>query len=107
MNDGIGDKYSVPLKIYERRHVGCLQGHRYNVSVCLIIRDTASLPQTYTVYAGPSFLTGVVGQSQPSVGREGTSRVRWPVSKRPMSTKPICRTHTSVSRLTYTSGKNS
>ena len=33
----------------------------------------------------PSFLTGVVGQSQPSVGREGPNRVRWPVSKRSVS----------------------
>ena len=39
----------------------------------------------------PSCLTGVVGQgqSQPSVGREGTNRVCWPVSKKPMSTKPV------------------
>ena len=37
----------------------------------------------------PSFLTGVVGHSHPSVGREGTNRVRWPVSKKPVSTKPI------------------
>ena len=36
-----------------------------------------------------SFLMGVVGQSQPSVRREGPNRVRWPVSKKPMSTKPI------------------
>ena len=51
----------------------------------------------------PSFLTGVVGQSQPSVGREGTNRVRWPVNKRPTSTKTIIGllTYTSVSRLTY------
>ena len=45
----------------------------------------------------PSFLTGVVGHSQPSVGREGTiTRVRWLVSKNPMSTKPICLTFVSL-----------
>ena len=37
----------------------------------------------------PSFLTGVVGQSQPSVGREGSNRVRWPVRGKSMSTKPV------------------
>ena len=37
---------------------------------------------TGPICARPSFLTGVVGQSQPSVGREGTNRVRWPVSKK-------------------------
>ena len=52
----------------------------------------------------PSFLTDVVGQSQPSVGREGTNRVRWPVSEKPVSTKPFLRImflRTPVSRLTY------
>ena len=43
-----------------------------------------------------AFLTGVVGHSQPSVGREGTNRVRWPVSKKPMSTRPIFLTCTSL-----------
>ena len=37
----------------------------------------------------PSFLTIVVGQSQPSVGQEGPNRVHWPVSKMPVSTKPL------------------
>ena len=37
----------------------------------------------------PSFHMGVVGQSQPSVRWEGTNRVHWPVSKKPMSTKLI------------------
>ena len=37
----------------------------------------------------PSFLTSVGGQSEPSVRWEGTNRVRWPVSKKPMSSKPI------------------
>ena len=45
----------------------------------------------------PSFLSGVVGQSQPSVGGEGTKHVRWPVSKKPMSTKPILLTYISLS----------
>ena len=52
------------------------------------------------------FLAGVVGQSQPSVGREGINRVRCPVSKMPMpmSTKPIF-LGTSVSLLTYVNKK--
>ena len=39
--------------------------------------------------AGPSLQMGVVGQSQPSVGREGTNRVHWQVTKKPMPTKTI------------------
>ena len=42
---------------------------------------------TEPVYPRLSFLMGVVGQSQPSVGWEGPNRVRWPVSKKPISTK--------------------
>ena len=45
----------------------------------------------------PSFLTGVVGQGQPSVGQEGPNRVRWGVSKRSMSTTPMCLTYVSLS----------
>ena len=37
----------------------------------------------------PSFPTGVVSHSQPSVGRGGPNRVRWPVSKKPVSTMSI------------------
>ena len=46
----------------------------------------------------PSFLwpTVVVGHSQPSVGREGPNRVRWPVSKKAMSTEPIFLTDVSL-----------
>ena len=44
----------------------------------------------------PSFLTGVVGQSQPSVRREGTNRVHWPVSKNSVSTEPIFLTYVSL-----------
>ena len=46
-----------------------------------------------------SFLMCVVGQSQPSVRREGTNRVRWPVSKKPC---PLSQSflRMSVSRLT-------
>ena len=38
----------------------------------------------------PYLLTGVVGQSQPSVGREGTDPVRWPVSNKSVSTVGNC-----------------
>ena len=49
----------------------------------------------------PSFLAGVVGHSQPSVRREGPNRVRWPVRKKPVSTKPLCFfLRMSVSHLT-------
>ena len=44
----------------------------------------------------PVPLTGVVGQSQPSVGQEGTNRVRWPISKKRMSTQSICPTYASL-----------
>ena len=44
----------------------------------------------------PTFLTGVVGHSQPSVGWEGTNRVRWQVSKTPVSSKPIFLTYVSL-----------
>ena len=44
----------------------------------------------------PSVLTGVVRQSQPSVGREGTNRVRWPVSKKSISTKTILLMYVSL-----------
>ena len=44
----------------------------------------------------PSFLTGVVSHSQPSVGREGTNRVLWPVSEKTMSPKPICLEYVSL-----------
>ena len=32
---------------------------------------------------------GIVGQNQPSVGRERTNRVCWLLNKKPVSTKPI------------------
>ena len=38
----------------------------------------------FTIIPRPSFLTGAVGHRQPSVGREGTNRVRWLVSKKPV-----------------------
>ena len=44
----------------------------------------------------PSFLTGVVGQSQPSVGGEGTNRVHWPVSKKTVSTKTMFLTYVGL-----------
>ena len=43
----------------------------------------------------PSFLTGVVGQSQLAVGREGTNRVRWSVSTM-LSTKSMFLTYASL-----------
>ena len=46
-----------------------------------------------------TFLTSVVGQSQPSVRREGTNR--WPVSKEPMPTKACSTCPSKTVRLTY------
>ena len=48
----------------------------------------------------PSFLTGVVGQSQPSVGREELTVSAGRLAKKPTSTKSIFLAYTSVSRLT-------
>ena len=47
----------------------------------------------------PSFLMGVVGQSQPSVGWEETNRVHWQVSTKPACVhyKSICLTYIYVS----------
>ena len=69
-------------------------GRRYRIYVTLPLTPYSSLPwskfpwsmglrpvTTEPICPRPSFLTGVVGQGQPSVGREGTNRVRWLVSK--------------------------
>ena len=58
------------------------------------------LVSTEPICPRPSFLTGVVGQSQPSVGQEGTNRIRWLVSKSRCPQSQFF-WRTSFSRLTY------
>ena len=69
----------------------------YQKTLPTIDRRTLRPVPTEPICPRPSFLTGVVGQSQPSVGREGTNRAHWPVSKRPLSTEPIYLTYVSLS----------
>ena len=52
--------------------------------VCYLCKDPCPLSRFVPC---PSFLISVVVHCQPSVGREGTNRVHWPVSKKPVSTK--------------------
>ena len=41
-------------------------------------------------------------KSLPSLGRDRTNRVRWPVSEKPISTKPIFLMYVSLPLLMYT-----
>ena len=63
------------------------------------VTDRAKQPVSFVPRL--SFLTVVVGHSQPSVEREGPNRVRWPVSKRYIMSTKLFFLRTSVSRLTY------
>ena len=63
-----------------------------NVMTCTvdILRPVATEPTcSLSVFSS--------GCCRSSFGREGTNRARWPVSKRPMSTKPIFLTYFEIS----------
>ena len=62
--------------------------HAVRIEICQVTRSELA-------YSWYNNMAGVT-QSQPSVGREGPNRVRWPVSKKPVSTKPIFLTYVSL-----------